>query len=93
LVTSASSAGVGFSVEHDARAGPQVERARIDAGDGRDPQSAREDRDVRRRAPHRRAEGANARTIERRGVRRREILGDHDRVGRNVVRSLLMADQ
>ena len=71
----------GVAIEHDARAIREIERARIDAGDRGNAEPAREDRGVRRRAAGRRAEAEHARAIERGGIRRREILGDEDRVG------------
>jgi hypothetical protein len=83
----------GVAVEHHARAGLEVEDARVDPRDRGDAQPAREDRDVRGGAPHRGAEAAHARAVQRRGVRRREVLGRDDRVRRDLRRAAVPPDE
>ena len=65
----------------------QLERRRLDAGQRRNAQRAGEDRHVRRGPAARRAEAHDARAVQRRRVRRREVFGDEDGVGRVLRRA------
>src|SRR4029077_4082189 len=67
-------------------------RGRVDAANGGKGEQTRENRHVRRRASQRRAEAEDARPIEAGDIRRRELLGDEDRVGR-IIASVIATNE
>lgn len=79
------------AIEHDERAVGQLQRAFVDAADSRNAERARQYRDVARRAACRRAEAEHFASVKRRGVRRREFLGDENGFVRHVDARLLRA--
>ena len=69
----------GRAVEDDRRAGGDPRRRVVQADDGRHLQRARQDRGVIRAAAGVDREALDARPVELRGQRRRELVGDEDR--------------